>query len=216
MLKTYWTPHKSKEQEILHRSYTPKKFPVSKNIFFARSKWGRKFFRFRHFGKDFQKLDQMEWPKRWFSPKLSDFWDFRFFSVRKVPSDGVPRFGGRKEKHRESTSYIPLPLPWKFYVNPSRNKKVRTIFPKSKKKSIFFLGILSRLGRGPLNLAPVPKKWTPPPPRGGWGGGGGGGQGFRQIRLGFKMFSANKPYTETHTMDGIRFATSLSVSPSQP
>ena len=75
---------------------------------------GRKFFRFRHFGKDFRNPDQMEWPRRWFSPKLSDFWDFRNFYVRKVWSDGVPRIIGRKEKHRESTSYIPLPLPWKF------------------------------------------------------------------------------------------------------
>ena len=41
-----------------------------------------------------------------------------------IPLWGVPYVPTDHQKHRESTSYIPLELSWKSYVNPSRDKKV--------------------------------------------------------------------------------------------
>ena len=52
VLKTPRNHHKSKDHNFLHRSYTPKKFPAQKNLFFSESK--------KCFSKIFEKISKID------------------------------------------------------------------------------------------------------------------------------------------------------------
>ena len=140
VLQTLWKHHKSKDQTILHRSYTQKKISTPKKIYFFRVQKKSKTFR-KFFGRKF--FDFFELEKKYFFSELRNVFGYSFdVKLSELLIYDVFRaFGVRQiwfpvpTRYCEGTKTCSISRVFSILM---RNQPFSPLFHVSQKKSNFF------------------------------------------------------------------------------